>query len=406
MSFNQPPIPKNEFDRILSLSEFDLDYTDLEKQFKDLTKLAAKVAGTELSLINLIDSFTQWSVSGYGMGTGQTPREDTVCQYTLMESEFLEIKDLRVDQRFENREYMVHEKRLVYYFGVPLTTVDGFNLGALCVLDNDVRELSQEKIELLKIIADEIVNRLKIIKAVNDLKGKMLEIKQNQKKVAHDIRGPIGGIIGLAKIIQDQGKDNQLDEVLDFINLIQKSGSTVLELADEILSQDYPKQQAHAPVINHGISYNLETLKDKLLDMFGAQAKHKQILFKVTTTKGVEDVPFPKNKLLQIIGNLISNAIKFTQEKGEVFVNLDILEKNEGKNYLVVVVNDSGIGISQKRIEEILNGNAKSTDGTGGEHGFGFGLTLVKHLVDKASGEMKIESSDSGGTFFTIHLPV
>ncbi|MCH7409304.1 GAF domain-containing sensor histidine kinase [Belliella sp. DSM 111904] len=406
MSPNQPPIPKNEFDRILSLSEFDLDYTDLEKHFKDLTKLAAKVSGTEISLINLIDSFTQWSVSGYGIGTGQTPREESVCQYTLMENEYFEVKDLRIDHRFESRIYMEGDKRLVYYLGVPLTTTEGHNLGALCVLDNDVRELSQEKIELLKIIADEIVNRLKIMKAVNELKNKMLEIKQNQKKVAHDIRGPIGGIIGLAKIIQDQGKDNQLDEVLDFINLIQKSGSSVLELADEILSQDYPKQQVAAQEINHSIAYSLETLKQKLIDMFGAQAKHKKIRFSVSNAEGMEDVPFPKNKLLQIIGNLISNALKFTQENGEVSVALDINEQSEDKRFLVVKVKDSGIGISQKRIEEILDGQAKSTGGTSGEQGYGFGLALVKHLVDKASGTMSIESKDNQGTYFSISLPI
>jgi hypothetical protein len=54
-------IPYNEFERLLALSEFDLDYTELDHTFSDLTTLAAKVAGTDISLIKLIDSFTQWS---------------------------------------------------------------------------------------------------------------------------------------------------------------------------------------------------------------------------------------------------------------------------------------------------------------------------------------------------------
>jgi hypothetical protein len=57
-----PPIPKNEMERLIGLSEFDLDYSNLEDNFKDLTKLAAKVAGTNISLINLLDSFTQWTI--------------------------------------------------------------------------------------------------------------------------------------------------------------------------------------------------------------------------------------------------------------------------------------------------------------------------------------------------------
>ena len=77
---NAAPMPVNEMDRILTLSEFDLDYSNLQNNFKDLTRLAAKVAGTEISLVNLIDSFTQWTVSEYGLPLQHRPREESVCQ--------------------------------------------------------------------------------------------------------------------------------------------------------------------------------------------------------------------------------------------------------------------------------------------------------------------------------------
>ena len=405
MKVYTPPIPEKEFERLLQLSEYDLDYTDLDHQFKDLTKLAARVAGTDISLVNIIDSFTQWSVSAYGFPTTQTPREDSVCQYTIMSNDHLEIQDLAGDERFLDKFFVKDDPNLRYYFGVPLTTAEGNNLGALCVLDTEIKSLSQEKIELMKIIADEIVNRLKILKAVHDLKGRMLEIKENQKKVAHDIRGPIGGIIGLAKVIQDQGNQNQLEEVLEFINLIQKSGSSVLELADEILSQDYAKPESEKAVINHSIEFSLETLKEKLLDMYSVQAVQKNVKFSVSNKDGKDHVPFPKNKLLQIVGNLVSNAIKFTPDYGIVDVSLDLKQSDNSKT-LVIIVKDSGVGISVEKINEILKGTANSTLGTGGEKGFGFGLTLVKHLIDKINGEITIDSSENEGTKFTVKLPV
>ncbi|AFL85677.1 histidine kinase with GAF domain [Belliella baltica DSM 15883] len=401
----QNPIPENEFERILQLSEFDFDYTDLDKQFKDLTKLAAKVAGTDISLINLIDSFTQWSVSAHGFPTMQLPREDSVCQYTIMGSDNFEIKDLSKDERFLDKFFVKDDPNLRYYFGVPLTTPEGNNLGALCVLDTEVRSLSQEKIELLRIIADEIVNRFKILKAVQDLKGKMNEIKENQKKVAHDIRGPIGGIIGLAKVIQDQGNKNQLDEVLEFINLIQRSGSSVLELADEILSQDYTKAETDKVQINHAVEFSLETLKEKLLDMYSVQAVQKNVKFTVINNDGKDHVPFPKNKLLQIVGNLVSNAIKFTPENGAVHVALD-LQEDEADKELIIIVEDTGVGMNHDKINEVLHGSANSTLGTGGEKGFGFGLALVKHLIDKINGTISIDSYQNEGTKFTVKLPV
>ena len=154
------PIPANEMDRIIKLSDFDLDYAEMQESFKDLTKLAAKVAGTEISLINLIDTFTQWTVSNYGLPLDQMPREDSVCQYTIVSKEFFEVENLADDDRFKDKFYVVEPPKLRYYFGVPLQTEDGYNIGALCVLDKIGKEITAEKIELLKIIADEIVNRL------------------------------------------------------------------------------------------------------------------------------------------------------------------------------------------------------------------------------------------------------
>lgn len=149
-----------EFERVLDLSEYDFDYSEMQEQLKDLTRLAANVAGSEISLINLIDSYTQWSVARFGLEVESTPREDSVCQYTIMGSEPLEIKNLNEDNRLKDMDYVKGEPHLTYYFGIPLKTDQGNNIGALCVIDRYEKELSPEKIELLKIIADEIVTRL------------------------------------------------------------------------------------------------------------------------------------------------------------------------------------------------------------------------------------------------------
>ena len=91
-----PPLPADEMDRIIKLSDYDLDYGDMQENFKDLTKLAAKVAGTEISFINLIDTFTQWTISNYGHSLEQMAREDSVCQYTIVAKKPFEVNDLVV----------------------------------------------------------------------------------------------------------------------------------------------------------------------------------------------------------------------------------------------------------------------------------------------------------------------
>src|SRR4051812_1083848 len=119
---SEPPIPINELDRLISLSTYDVDYTSLENNFKDLTELAARVAGTEISLVNLIDNYTQWSVAKHGLEIDQMPREDSVCQYTILDETPFEIIDLSEDERFKDKDYVSGPLNLRYYYGVPLRT--------------------------------------------------------------------------------------------------------------------------------------------------------------------------------------------------------------------------------------------------------------------------------------------
>jgi len=396
---NLPPIPANEMVRLSSLIDLDLDYSDLQNHFKDMTKLAAKVAGTDISMINLIDTYTQWTVSNFGLDLDQMPREESVCQYTIMQDSPFEVNDLAGDGRFKDKFYVTDDPNLRYYYGLPLQGENGSNIGALCVLDTKQKDITPEKTEMLKIIADDIVNRLKAIKAIENLKANLQEAKESQRRVAHDIRGPIGGIIGLARIISEQGDENTLDEVLEFISLIQKSGHSLLELAGEILN-DTPTKS----VKPGADEFNQLMLKEKLEKLYMPQAVNKKISFMVSTNPETGSVPFSKNKLLQIIGNLVSNSMKFTPAGGSVTVALS-LRVREFKNELHIVVADTGVGMDDPKIALLMAGQGKSTDGTAGEHGYGFGLALVKHLIDSLNGSMYITSTPGTGTTFEIVLP-
>ncbi|HEY9196844.1 MAG TPA: GAF domain-containing sensor histidine kinase [Mucilaginibacter sp.] len=398
-----PPIPENEMDRLMTLSELDVDYSAHADNFKDLTRLAAMVAGTEMSLVNLIDSYTQWTISTHNLELEQMPRDQSVCQYVLMGTEDMEVPDLSMDERFKDRPYVTGGPNMRYYYGIPLQ-VDSHNIGALCVVDKHAaRQLNPEKVELLRIIAGEIINRLQYMKIIDELKNNLSEAKQTQKKVAHDIRGPLSGIIGLAQLIREQGQENQIDEIMEFMNLIHKSGRSILELADEILSAD--KKEKATPELK-GNEFNQLVFKDKLEKLYVPQAMNKHIKFTVNTLSESETIPFSKNKLLQITGNLISNAIKFTPDHGNVTVDLDLVQDEDQKQHILQIkVKDSGVGLDAQGIASILNGNATSTNGTGGENGYGFGLALVKHLIESLHGTLNITSIPGNGASFEVRLP-
>ena len=397
----QPPIPQNEDERVWALTEFDIDYTDTSDLLKDLVELAAKIAGTKISLVNLIDTYTQWTVANFGLPIEQMKREDSVCQYAIMQEDSFEVKSLSSDDRFKDKFYVVDNPNLEYYFGIPLSTPEGYNLGALCVLDTTAKTLSPEKVELLKIVAKEVVNRLSTIKYIQNLKSKVVEVKETNKKVAHDIRGPLSGIIGLAQMVTEHGQSQKLDDILEIMKLIQRAGNSLLDLATEILNAE----DQHARGVVKAEEFTLKAFKEKLEKLYTPQAANKQIDLSFHIKVGQELKPIPKNKLLQITGNLITNAIKFTDPKGFIKVDMNIQTIPGAGQSLEIVIADSGVGINQEGIDAILKGIKASSSGTTGEKGYGFGLSLVKRLIDELHGTLDIQSELGKGTTFTVTLP-
>lgn len=397
----QPPIPQNEDERVWALTEFDIDYTDTSDLLKDLVELAAKIAGTKISLVNLIDTYTQWTVANFGLPLEKMKREDSVCQYAIMQDDSFEVKSLSSDDRFKDKFYVVDNPNLEYYFGIPLATQEGYNLGALCVLDTTAKTLSPEKVELLKIVAKEVVNRLSTIKYIQNLKSKVVEVKETNKKVAHDIRGPLSGIIGLAQMVTEHGQSQKLDDILEIMKLIQRAGNSLLDLATEILNAE----DQHARGVVKAEEFTLKAFKEKLEKLYTPQAANKQIDLSFHIKVGQELKPIPKNKLLQITGNLITNAIKFTDPKGFIKVDMNIQTIPGAGQSLEIVIADSGVGINQEGIDAILKGIKASSSGTTGEKGYGFGLSLVKRLIDELHGTLDIQSELGKGTTFTVTLP-
>lgn len=393
MSRKPLPLPENEIERVFSLAELDIDYSNMADQFKDLATLAAKIAGTKMSLVNLIDSFTQWTIAEHGLNIKQMPREDSICQYTIAGKDQFEIPDLSADDRFKDKPYVSGPLQLKYYFGLPLMTPEGHPIGALCVIDDEHRSLSPEKIELLKIIAAEVANRLNTLKTIDTLKHNLSELKESQRKIAHDIRGPLAGIIGLSGLIADQGTENTMDEILEAAAQISSSSKEILNTTNQIIAgfQVEPLKKDE---------FNLHIFKDKLERLYTPQAISKGIELEVNLSERTQFVAFMKNKVLQITGNLINCALNCTSEMGLITVDLEI-KPEATYNLLKIKVTDSGSGMNSLAVDELLMG--KETNGIDPCEDKS-ALSLVKKMVDDLNGEFRLRSIDGSGTIAEVFL--
>jgi len=159
---------------------------------------------------------------------------------------------------------------------------------------------------MLKIIADEIVGKLKNFEKINELKHELSDALKMQRKIAHDIRNPLAGIIGISDILIEPDEQYDPEEVLNCLKLINNSSKSILEIADNISIELFEKgNQTH--------SFNLETLSERISHLFSPLAKNKKVNLESVIDKSKEHILFSKNKILQIIGSPVSSAIKLSR---------------------------------------------------------------------------------------------
>ena len=117
--------------------------------FDDLSRLAAFVCQTPISLVSLVDSRRQWFLSSTGIDICESSRDVSFCAHALIGPDMLIVPDVRTDARFARNPLVVAEPHIRFYAGVPLVTPDGYTLGTLCVIDRVPRTLSREQKEAL-----------------------------------------------------------------------------------------------------------------------------------------------------------------------------------------------------------------------------------------------------------------
>jgi len=383
--------------RLKALRSYKILDTSPEKEFDDLTRLAADIFDMPIARINLIDSGRQWSKSIYGMSgdTIEVPREVTVCQYTIHKKEALEIKNLSEDLRFKDFSYVTGEPYLRYYLGAPLLSPEGHGIGALCLLDYEERSLSDKEKNQLQILADEVMARLELkkqneeLKRLNDHKLKLM------KMLSHDMRSPLNGIIGVGSLLSEiiEGEEEH-----EMISLIEQSALQLNQMIDEILN--FSLMESEGFTLNRKQT-DLTEISESMKRLYRPVAKSKGVDL-ITENQTENSVCIDKDKFEQVYGNLLSNAIKFTKSGGTVRSQVEVRDGT-----LKLLVEDSGVGMDERAVSQLfVNGETKSEKGTAGEKSSGLGLAIVKYFVDLHNGSIDVSSTKGEGTLFTISIPL
>jgi PAS domain S-box-containing protein len=194
------PLPDNEAQRLEELLQYKILDSPDEQAFDDLTRLAAYICGTPISLISLIDAQRQWFKSKVGLNISETPREFAFCAHAIVQPDVFIVPDAKKDERFATNPLVTSEPDVRFYAGVPLLTPEKQALGTLCVIDRVPRNLSPEQLEALRILGRQVLKQLELRRNLANLTLQTTERKQAQK-VRREFFKEIAGAFGLASAI-------------------------------------------------------------------------------------------------------------------------------------------------------------------------------------------------------------
>lgn len=162
-------LTENEKERLEALKSYSILDTPEEQEFEALVELASQICGTSISQINFLDAERQWNKASSPPTPNEMKRGETFCSTTIHKDEWMIVEDATKDQRFNDLPYVKNDPNIKFYAGVNLKSSDGYNIGTICVLGFEAKELEDWQLESLKTLAQEVQARLELRKKTEEL---------------------------------------------------------------------------------------------------------------------------------------------------------------------------------------------------------------------------------------------
>lgn len=330
--------------RINALRGLDILDSPRETAFDEVVDLAAKLCGTPISVINLIDADRQWFKAETGLGVRETPLDTSICAHVILEGDFVEIPDTLADPRMNDNPLCLADPGLRFYAGAVLRTANGHPIGTLCVLDHTPSQLTELQREALKVLAAQVMAQLSLRVALRN--EELL-----RKEIDHRVKNSLQMVMSFAQL-QRKAVDTSADEAL--LAVVQQIGAVAL-LHDLLSHKDDHAEIDIADFITKLVAILVRTLPG-----------HVKI---ESSFQPLVASPEVGSSLGLIINELITNSLKHS-----------FMAEESGLITLTGVREDASY-----RITCSDNGTAKGSASPSG----GLGAVIMDAAIQKIGGELK-----------------
>lgn len=401
-------LPENEWKRLEELYQYAILDTPSEADFDELVQLASMICQTTLSDLTLIDAERQWFKARNIPGASQTSREVSFCAYTILQDDVFEVRDATQDERFSGNPLVLADPHIRFYAGVPLVSRNGYNLGALCVVDRIPKFLTSSQRQALRFLGGQAMKLIELHRQnreIKDYAGLEKNLREELERItdvqktmisiiAHDVRGPLNSVKTVIEGFGDCILDTE--DVVTLLPVASRHMDDTLALLDNIVDWGLLQVRKTGTSVVE-TTFRLRDLLDKIAASAEPRLTPKQNKLLVSADPALE-VTSDVNILQFAIRNLVDNASKFT------CAGTITLSGEATPNGFAVAVTDTGVGMEESvRVQLFQPGTTKhSSRGTDKEKGSGLGLLLCKQFIEQLGGTITVESQVGKGT--TVRL--
>ena len=429
--------------RVAAVRATGLLDTEVEEVFDRLTRLAVVLLNIPTAFISLVDEHRDFYKSACGFGeplaSSRELQGPTFCHYAIQSSEPLIIEDTAAHPVYRELP-TVKSLGVAAYVGVPLVTADGNVLGSFCAIDVKPRQWSPLEIQILTELATSAKREIALRAVMRNVDGLSHKVQEANARLAeeatelerrieegrvlslelriktdeaeranraksdfltnmsHELRTPLNAIGGYVELMQMGIRGPVTDEQLADFDRIQRNQRHLLSLINDVLN--------FARLGAGQVEYQMEAVPvDAALRdveaMILPQLQSKGITYAYERCESPLVVYADREKLQQIVLNLLSNSSKFTQEAGSITVACTRIG-----DFVLIQVADTGMGIPATKLDGVFEPFVQVKHGPGTQSaGTGLGLAISRDLARGMGGDVTATSEVGVGSTFTLRLP-
>lgn len=443
------PLPPNETARLRALLEYDILDSPAEASFDRITRMVSEILDVPIVLVSFVDRERQWFKSHFGIAARESSRDSAFCAHTILGDAPLIVSDAQADPRFCDNPLVQGEPHIRFYAGIPLKAASGHNLGTLCAICREPRDIPPREVDLMVRFAAVVCDELALRLALKNLRENHQRLLHSEKmaglgrfaaRLAHEINTPVHFLGGTTDFLRESFQsmtmimkgyecfrasvrcspcneenarnDAELDALIQEHDIgyllgeipvaLDHARTGISRITDLVTSM---KTLAHPASCSHVPADLNESIRTTALISGSEWRQHGSLELRLDPE--LPPVLCNISEINRVLMNLIVNASHAIEERlsrGSLEPGRILIETGSAADTVCISIRDNGTGISPAVLPKIYDADF-TTKPPG--RGTGQGLALVRDIVvNKHGGTVETQSQPGMGTVFLIRLPL